>query len=99
MRRYRNIPQTESPTGKQMYKTVRYPEIPRLFSDTYVYTTEGDRYDTLASQYYGNSSYWWIISNANGTLNQNSLLPPIGKQIRIPSNPSPSLAAYEKINK
>ena len=98
MRRYRNIPQTESPTGEQIYKTIRYPEIPRSFSDIYVYTTIGDRYDTLALQYYQDSSLWWIISIANGSLVQNSLTPPTGTQLRIPSNPTPYLTEYNKIN-
>jgi len=64
-----------------------------------VYTTIGDRFDTLAQQYYGDSSLWWVISNANGALNQSSLTPPIGTQLRIPSNPTPSIVEYEKINK
>ena len=68
MARYTNIPTTLSPNDKRMYKTVRYPQIPRSFEDIYVYTTTGDRYDTLASQYYGNPSLWWVISSANGTL-------------------------------
>jgi hypothetical protein len=99
MARYTHIPTTKSPNKKRMYKTVRYPEVPRSFEDIYVYTTVGDRYDTLASQYYGNSSLWWVISSANGTINQDSLIPPIGEQIRIPSNPTPSIAEYEDINK
>jgi hypothetical protein len=98
MYRYNNIEETKSPTGKQMYKTVRYPEIPRLFSDIYVYSTVGDRYDTLALTYYKNSSLWWIISISNGDLNQNSLIPPPGVQLRIPSNPTPIIASYNKIN-
>ena len=48
MKRYKTIPKEKSPEGKQMYQTVRYPEIPRSFEDTYVYTTIGDRFDTLA---------------------------------------------------
>ncbi len=99
MRRYRNIPETKGPEGNLMYKTVRYPEIPRNFSDTYVYVTDGDRYDTLALTYYGNASLWWIISIANEKNNQNSLTPPIGAQIRIPSNPTPILAKFETMNK
>ena len=51
MDRYNNIPVITSPSGKQMHQTVRYPEIPRSESDIYVYTTIGDRYDTLAFQY------------------------------------------------
>jgi nucleoid-associated protein YgaU len=99
MPRYTNIPTKKSLNDKRMYKTVRYPEIPRSFSDVYVYTTIGDRYDTLALQYYGNSSLWWIIASANGTLKQDSLTPPVGTQLRIPANPTPTLAKYEEINK
>ena len=99
MRRYRNIPETHGPEGNLMYKTVRYPEIPRSFSDTYVFVTDGDRYDTLALAYYGDASLWWIISIANAKKTQNSLTPPIGAQIRIPSNPTPILAEFETINK
>ena len=35
-----------------MRQTVRYPEIPRADNDIYIFTTIGDRYDTLAQQYY-----------------------------------------------
>ncbi len=98
MARYTEIPETITPNGKRIYRTVRYPEIPRLSDDIYVFTTIGDRYDTLAQQYYDDSSLWWIISNANGTLNQSSLTPPVGSQIRIPSNPNPTLAAYRTLN-
>ena len=98
MRRYNFIPLTKSTEKQQMYTTVRYPEIPRSFEDIYVFTTIGDRYDTLAQQYYNNSSLWWVISIANGNLSQNSLTPPVGSQIRIPPNPSPIIAEYERIN-
>ena len=99
MRRYTPIPIIKSPDKKQMYATTRYPEIPRSFNDIYVYTTIGDRFDTLALQYYSDSSLWWIISTANGNLSQDSLTPPIGTQLRIPQNISPILAEYEIINK
>lgn len=99
MKRYSTIPETRSPEGKIMYRTVRYPKIPRSFNDTYVYTTVGDRFDTLAQQYYGDSSLWWIISISNGTLMQNSLTPPVGSQIRIPPNYSEIISKYEALNK
>lgn len=99
MRRYSTIPKTKGPEGNLMYKTVRYPEIPRNFSDIYVYVTDGDRYDTLALSYYGDSSLWWIISIANAKNTQNSLTPPIGTQIRIPANPTPIVAEFETMNK
>ncbi len=98
MARYSNIPKIKSPGGKQIYQTVRYPKIPRSESDIYIYTTIGDRYDTLAQQYYGDSDLWWIIANANGKINKNSLTPPIGTQLRIPENPTPTLAEYNSIN-
>ncbi len=98
MNRYSSISVTRSPEGKRMYTTVRYPKVPRSFEDTYVYTTVGDRFDTLAQQYYGDSSLWWIISISNNNLDQNSLTPPVGSQIRIPSNPNPVIAEYEAIN-
>lgn len=99
MDRYTNILIKKSPSGKQMYTTVRYPEVPRSEDDTYVYTTIGDRFDTLAQEYYEDSSLWWIISVANSTLTQNSLTPKVGSQIRIPSNIAPILAEYEVINR
>ena len=99
MDRYTNIPIKKSPDAKQMYKTVRYPEVPRSVEDTYIYTTIGDRFDTLAQEYYEDSSLWWIISIANSTLTQNSLTPELGSQIRIPSNIAPILAEYEVINR
>ena len=98
MDRYSQIEETKSPTGKNMYKTVRYPDIPRTEDDIYVFTTIGDRFDILALQYYGDSSLWWIISIANDNLFQNSLTPPVGSQIRIPSNHAPIISAYKSIN-
>jgi hypothetical protein len=94
MNRYQKIPKTKI-DGKLVYKTSRYPEVPLSSNDIYVYTTQGDRFDTLAQQYYGDSSLWWIISIANtataGTdlqsdLPQNTLIIPQGIQIRIPAN-------------
>ena len=58
MRRYNTTPVIKSPNEKRMYATTRYPQIPRSFSDIYVYTTIGDRFDTLALQYYSDSSLW-----------------------------------------
>ena len=98
MKRYAPISTKTTPKGKKIYRTVRYPIIPRSFSDTYVYATIGDRFDTLALEYYGDSSLWWIISIANGDIDQDSLTPPRGVQIRIPSNPTPIIAAYEVLN-
>ena len=98
MRRYSNISIIKNTDDKNMYQTVKYPEIGRSFEDIYVYTTIGDRFDTLAQQYYGDSSLWWVIANANGSLRRDSLTPPIGTQLRIPSNPTSTLSAFKNIN-
>jgi phage tail protein X len=98
MNRYQNTPIEKSTTGKRIYKTVRYPDIPLSENDIYVYTVQGDRYDILAQQYYSDSSLWWIISIANEQLAQNSLIIPEGIQIRIPANPQGVLDIYNQIN-
>ena len=99
MRRYSQIPVRKSPEGKQMYRTTRYPEIPRSVNDVYVYTTIGDRFDTLAQQYYNDSSLWWVISISNDSLDQNSLTPPVGSQIRIPLEYSDIVNKFRVLNR
>ena len=106
MNRYQNIPKTKI-DGNLVYQTSRYPEVPLSSNDIYVYTTQGDRFDVLAQQYYGDSSLWWVISIANtavaGTdlpsdLPQNTLVIPEGLQIRIPANYSIVVNAFNAIN-
>jgi phage tail protein X len=96
--RYQNIPKSKI-NGKEVYVTSRYPEVPLSENDIYVYTTQGDRFDTLAQQYYNDSSLWWIISIANtDQLSQNTLVIPSGLQIRIPDNPSNVVKSFNRIN-
>jgi len=106
MNRYQNIPKTKI-QGNLVYKTSRYPEVPLSSNDIYVYTTQGDRFDTLANQFYNDSSLWWIISIANtntaGTslpsnLPQNSLVIPEGIQIRIPADYASVIREFNLIN-
>jgi hypothetical protein len=68
MGRYTRIPIKKSNTGSQYYKRVIYPNIPRSNQDLYVFTTDEDRYDLLALQYYKSSSLWWVISSANPSI-------------------------------
>jgi hypothetical protein len=97
MGRYSNIRQKRT-DGIRNYVTVTYPDIPRRNSDVYVITTEGDRYDVLAQQYYNDSSYWWVISNANPQYINGSLFPPIGIQLRIPTDIQSIISSYNRIN-
>jgi len=98
MNRYQGIPIIKSETGKQMYATSRYPEIPLSENDIYVYTTQGDRYDILALNYYGDSSLWWIIASANPNIGLSTLVIPEGVQIRIPNNISAVINDFRLIN-
>jgi hypothetical protein len=68
------------------FTTVKYPSILPTSLDIYVYTTQGDRYDTLALTYYNDSSLWWIINRANSNQSSDSLYPSKGAQIRIPAS-------------
>ena len=91
-------PNTDIQDKQPRYRTVKYPEISRDFSDLYVFTRVGDRYDTLAQSYYSDSSLWWVISIANSSLSQNSYFPPLGVQIRIPQNVGAIQISFEKLN-
>ena len=81
-----------------MYATSRYPEIPLSPNDIYVYTTQGDRYDILALNYYGDSSLWWVIASGNPNIDLMTLVIPEGVQIRIPSNFSNIIDEFGLIN-
>jgi phage tail protein X len=103
MSRYTGIEITTNPTSdnrgdKRRYQGVKYPEVPLSVDDIYVYAEEGDRFDILALQYYGDSSLWWIISISNETLPQNSYYLPLGVQIRIPQNVGAIISDYNALN-
>tara|TARA_R100000734_G_C3315376_1_gene107311 strand:- start:2108 stop:2485 length:378 start_codon:yes stop_codon:yes gene_type:complete len=106
MSRYNNINKgsyLKPNTDKEIsgYLNVKYPSIPLAFSDTYVYTSRGDRYDLLAQNFYGDSNLWWIIARANPSQTPDSLIPEVGAQIRIPSKDRLSniLSLYSSLNK
>ena len=98
MARYSNISITKTDSGNRLYKTVKYPEIPRSENDIYVITTDGDRYDNLALEFYKDANLWWVIASANNEYSKNSLFTPRGVQLRIPSDISSILSAYNALN-
>lgn len=103
MARYSRVPvirerDKKGNLGKRKQTGVKYPEIPLSSEDIYVYASEGDRFDILASQYYGDSSLWWVISTANGELRQDSYYLPLDKQIRIPTNVGAAQSAFNQLN-
>tara|TARA_Y100000361_G_C11138294_1_gene333455 strand:- start:360 stop:668 length:309 start_codon:yes stop_codon:yes gene_type:complete len=101
MNRYSDIrilKNKEVNNGSRYYRGVKYPEISLSPNDIYVITTEGDKLDVLAQQFYGDKSLWWVLSIANIDLSQNSLFVPVGSQLRIPSNIQDILSAYDRLN-
>jgi len=100
MNRYQNatILKTEY-TNRPYYKGKFYPNIPLSENDYYVITTVGDRLDTLAYSYYGDSTLWWVISMANNNATKGALYPVPGTQLRIPTDINSILQQFNQFNK
>jgi hypothetical protein len=96
--RYQNIKIVKyESTGSQYYSNNIYPEIPLSNEDDYVITVLGDRLDLLAFDFYGDTSYWWVIASANALPGDSLYLEP-GMQIRIPSDLASVLNQYSYEN-
>ena len=63
--RYTNSKIKRDKDGKRYYKPTIVPNVPIKDSDIFVYPVFGDRFDTMAYRYYGDSNLWWIIAKAN----------------------------------
>ena len=98
-RRYENIQTQKTLSGKVGYLPTFYPSVTLSNEDYYIIAREEDRMDLIAQDFYGDSTLWWVISCANDFLPQNSLIPPVGAQIRIPTNPNDVVAAFNRLNK
>ena len=85
--------------GKQIFKAIKYPEIPVSIEDLYVVTSDRDRLDLLANQFYGNVDYWWIIANANPDIvKRDSFILKPGLEIRIPQNIQAIFKDFKELN-
>lgn len=99
IKKIRNENQFVGSLGDLYYRTTYYPEIEPQESDIYVETEFGDRLDLLANQFYGDVTLYWIISAANpNSLNFGSLFPPVGAQLRIPTNINGIVSRYNQLN-
>jgi hypothetical protein len=85
---------------RRRYTNIKYPLIYQSSNDIYIYTGQGDRYDTLALTYYSDTTLWWVISRANPSQPNDTLYPNVGAQIRIPATSRiPQLiAAFQDLN-
>lgn len=98
MRRYQDVPVLQSKQGKHYRATVVYPNVPASEADYYVITTGGDRYDTLAQQFYNDHTLWWIIAAANNSERASLFVQP-GIQLRIPGNVEDIINSFREINR
>jgi len=85
------------PVGTQFYSPTYYPDITVTEQDNYIITKNTDRLDLIASDFYGDSTLWWVLAMANN-LQGDSLYPGEGIQIRIPANISLVLEEYNQDN-
>ena len=98
MGRYKNIKIDKDTNGRLLKKNTLYPNVPVSEDDIYVISTAGDRYDTLAKQFYRDASLWWIIASANNHQRASLVITP-GVQLRIPADKALALQLYQDLNK
>lgn len=84
-KRYEHNVTKKEKDGKVVFRPIIPPNIPLRDDDIYVATETGDRLDTLANQFYGDSSLWWIIASANN-LHGAIFAVADGTVLRIPQN-------------
>ena len=96
--RYIENKELKTEGGRRYRLNSIYPTVPPSANDTYIITTGGDRYDTLALQFYKDSTLWWIIAAANNSKKDSLAVEP-GIQLRIPANPSAAVSEYNRLNK
>ena len=95
--RFQNKEVFRTQTGKRYFTNVIYPDIPISANDTYIITADGDRYDTLAQQFYNDSSLWWIIASANVS-KTDGLAVEKGIQLRIPADAGQARRLFDDVN-
>ena len=96
-KRYSNTPITLNRKGERFFTNPIYPEIPVNENDIYVTSQYGDRYDTLAQEFYNDSELWWIISSANN-YQKGSLVVTPGVQLRIPADKTAAISLFDEVN-
>jgi hypothetical protein len=87
----------QNSVGNQYYVNNLYPEIEPTEEDDYVIAVLGDRLDLLAFDFYGDTSFWWVIASANSLPGDSLYLEP-GMQIRIPSDLAAAVNQYKQVN-
>ena len=93
--RYKNSRFKKTIDGREVLQSKIYPNIAKTDDGIYVATETGDRFDTLAYQFYKDSTLWWIIACANNIHNANIGIKE-GTILRIPQNYIDILRDFEQ---
>tara|TARA_R100001377_G_C3162775_1_gene100259 strand:+ start:369 stop:668 length:300 start_codon:yes stop_codon:yes gene_type:complete len=96
MRRYSTTRTKRDKSGVSVYRTTLYPEMPIENGDQFIHSTVGDRIDSLASKYYGDTTLWWIIAKANGIKGKIAIPP--ATLLRIPSDVEKIVQRFIELN-
>ena len=98
MSRYSNINAIKRWDGRQVFQSVRYPQIVPQETDVQIVTNETTHLDTLANKYYGDATLYWVIILANSGIGNGRLSVPAGLTLRIPTNISYILNQFKVLN-
>jgi len=93
--RYTNNEIKKLEDGRTVYKSKIYPKVPKSDQDTYIVVQEGDRLDTIAYQFLGDASLWWLIASTNNIHDAPFALED-GTILRIPYNYNKIISEFEK---
>jgi len=96
MSRYKTNKTKKLNDGREVYVTKVLPKIPKSDNDTFIAVQTGDRLDSIAKEYLGDASLWWVIADANNIHDAPFSLPD-GTVLRIPSNVQGVINAVNKI--
>ena len=87
MNRYKNTKiyrlEESGKLTKKIYRQSIIPDYPRDERDTYFYSRDGDRLDSIANEFYNDVTLWPVIASANN-LGKGTLAVPVGILLRIP---------------
>ena len=100
MNRYSNTRIKRKENGDRVYSYTLYPKIPIKNSDVFITPTYGTRLDVLANEYYGDTSLWWIIAQANGIKGFTALYTENYEgQLRIPTQTQDIINEFDSMNR
>ena len=95
--RYQNIGTQKTTNGETIYLPTKYPTLVPSNDDYYIIAREEDRFDLIATDFFGDPTLWWVVVMAND-LPGDSMYAPPGSQLRIPGNLNNALTAYDVEN-